>query len=198
MKNTCDSGVAAIFRQSCRSSRQDQNFITADLKYVGQILEIVELNYGRHCVVFLVCEWVKANYRGRNATIRKDEWGFMLANFGALVHFGYESFAFPIHCHQVFFSDDEENSTWKVVLRTKVRGCRHNWDGVEEEEPEIFSMGRDSDFEGLQVATEFKETKEIHEASGRTIDFTEVFNVSLEENPSVFDRDVGESSEDEY
>ena len=48
--------------------------------------------------MLFVCDWVKANYRGRNATIKKDEWRFTMANFRALVPFGYESFAFPIHC----------------------------------------------------------------------------------------------------
>ena len=81
--STCDSGVAAVFRQPCRSGRQDRNIVNEELEYVGQIDEIVELDYGGHCVVLLVCDWVKANYRGRNATIKKDEWGFTMANFGA-------------------------------------------------------------------------------------------------------------------
>ena len=68
---TCDSGVAAFFRRPCRSGRRDVNVVDANLEYIGQILEIVELNYGRHCTVLLVCDWVKANYRGRNATLKK-------------------------------------------------------------------------------------------------------------------------------
>ena len=197
MKTTCNSGVAAVFRQPCRSGRQDLNVITADLEYVGQILEIVELNYRRHCVVLLVCEWVKANYRGQNATVKKDEWGFTLANFEALVPPGYDSFAFPIHCHQIFFSDDEDDPAWKVVLRTEVRGHRNDKEGDEDEEPEIFSMGRDSDFEGLQVASEVAESYPNPPSNGRTIQVNEVFNNAVEENPTVFDRDMGESSEEE-
>lgn len=94
MNSTCDSEVAGIFRRPCRSGRRDPNHVNANLEYIGQILEIVELNYGRHCTIVLVCEWVKANYRGRNATVKKDEWGFKMANFNALVPYGYESFAF--------------------------------------------------------------------------------------------------------
>ena len=122
-RSTCDSGVATVFRQPYRSGRRDQNVVNAELEYMGQIVEILELNYGRHCTVVLVCDWVKANYRGRNATVKKDEWGFTLANFRSMVPFGYESLAFPIHCEQVFFSDDDEPG-WKVVLRTEVRGRR--------------------------------------------------------------------------
>ena len=53
---TCDSGVAAFFRRPCRSGRRDVNSVDANLEYIGQILEIVELNYGRHCTVLLVCD----------------------------------------------------------------------------------------------------------------------------------------------
>ena len=196
-RSTCDSGVAAVFRQTCRSGRQDQNLIAADLEYVGQILEIVELNYRRHSVVLLVCDWVKANYRGRNATVKKDEWGFTMANFGCLVPFGYESFAFPIHCHQVFFSDDKEDPTWKVVLRTEVRGRRHNADGHEDEEPEMFSVVRDADLEGLHVAGQADETHVNPHSTGRTIEVDDFMHDAVVDDSSSTDRDEEESSDDE-
>ena len=194
---TCDLGVAAVFRQSCRSSRHDQNLVAADLEYVGQILEIVELHYRRHSVVLLVCEWVRANYRGRNATVKKDEWGFTMANFGCLVPVGYESFAFPIHCHQVFFSDDEEDPAWKVVLRTEVRGRRNGGRGHDDEEPELFSMGRDADLEGLHWAGELGQTNVNPHSTGRTIEVDEVMNEGVLEESSLGDTDGGESSDEE-
>lgn len=148
---TCDSGVAAFFRRPCRSGRGDENEVDANLEYIGQILEIVELNYGRHCTVILVCDWVKANYRGRNAIVKKDEWGFTVANFSSMVPYGYESFAFPIHCDQVFFSDEEDEPGWKVVLRTEVRGRRIDSEMEEVEEIPMFAMGSDYDFAGLRA-----------------------------------------------
>jgi len=66
--------------------------------------------------VILVYEWVKVNYKGRNTTLKKDEWGFTMANFRALVSSRYKSFAFPIHFQQVFFLDNEDELSWKVVL----------------------------------------------------------------------------------
>lgn len=78
---TCDSGVAATFRQVCRNGRRDGNTVNVDVEYVGHIEEILELNYRRHCLVVLVCDFVKANYVGENATIKKDKWGFTLANY---------------------------------------------------------------------------------------------------------------------
>ena len=197
VNNTCDSGVAAIFRRPCRSGVRDPNPVDANLEYIGQILEIVELNYGRHCIVLLVCEWVKANYRGRNATVKKDEWGFTMANFNALVPHGYESFAFPIHCEQVFFSDDEDEPGWKVVLRTEVRGRRIDSSIEEEEDAQIFAMGRDSDYEGLRAPTDIPETNQAPLSTGRNIRMPQIVDHMGEANAEAFDRDVGESSEEE-
>ena len=193
--STCDSGMAAIFHQPCRSGRRDQNVVNEDLEYIGQIQEIVELNYGKHYTVLLICDWVKANYRGRHATVKKDEWGFTMANFGALVPFGYESLAFPIHCHQVFFSDEEDEPGWKVVLRTEVRGRRVDIQ-MEEEEPNMFAMGRDVDFVGLREIDRIDEVNEDIFGGGRDIEVNKLLNEYREEN-AMFDRDVGESSEDE-
>ena len=78
---TCDSGVAAIFRRPCRAGSRDTHLVMADVEYIGQLQEIAEVNYGGLCVIVLLCKWIKANYRGHNATMKKDRWGFNLANF---------------------------------------------------------------------------------------------------------------------
>jgi len=75
---TFDSGVAATFEQVCRNGIHDGHQVDANVEYVGHIEEILELNYRSHCVVVLVCDFVKANYVGENATIIKDKWGFTL------------------------------------------------------------------------------------------------------------------------
>ena len=67
----------------------------------------------------------------------------------------------------------------------------------DEEKPEIFAMGRDVDFEGLQVPAEVPETYSNPVTAGRDIDVEEVMNKFTEGMPVTFDRDVGESSEDE-
>lgn len=73
----------------------------ANIEYVGTVEEILEIDYRGLCVTVLVCDWVKANYRGPTATIKKDKWGFTLANFQSRLQFGSESFAFPLHIEQV-------------------------------------------------------------------------------------------------
>ena len=70
---TIDSGVAATFKQVCRNGMRDGNQIDADIEYVGHVEEILELNYRQHSLVVLVCDFVKANYIGENATIKKEK-----------------------------------------------------------------------------------------------------------------------------
>jgi len=49
----------------------------------------------------------------------------------------------------VFFSDDEDELSWKMVMRIEVRGRRVDSEMDDEEDSEMFAMGRDFDFEGL-------------------------------------------------
>ena len=112
---------------------------------------------------------MKANYKGRNATVKKDEWGFTMANFNIMVPFGYESFAFPIHCDQVFFSDVEDEAGWKVVLRTEVRGRRVDNDIEQDDVIPMFAMGLDVDFEGLRALEIIPETRLDPLPTGRNI-----------------------------
>lgn len=155
---TSDSGVAATFKQVCRNGIRDGNQVNADVEYVGHIEEILELNYRRHCLVVFVCDFVKAHTVGENATIKKDRWGFTLANydrrFGSITR---DSFAFPIHCEQVFYAKATEAPGWRVVLRKEVRGRRVLPTNNEETEGELFQMGHDEDFDGLRPDREVGE-----------------------------------------
>jgi hypothetical protein len=60
--------------------------------------------------------WVKANYIGSSAIIKRDEYGFTLVNFNSLIPIFDQSFVFPIHVEQVFFSSDPKERVWKVIL----------------------------------------------------------------------------------
>lgn len=146
---TSDTSVAATFTQVCKYGTRDNNQVNANVEYVGNIEEILELNYRRHCLVVLVCDFVKANYVGENVIAKKDKWGFTLANYNR--RFGRicrDSFAFPWHCEQVFYSNAREALGWKIVLRKEVRGRRVLLTNEISEEPPLFQMGRDEDFEG--------------------------------------------------
>lgn len=48
---TCDCGVAATFIRPWQSNARDRNHVEANVEYIGQVEEIVELDYRRTCVV---------------------------------------------------------------------------------------------------------------------------------------------------
>jgi hypothetical protein len=60
-----------------------------------------------------------------------------------------DSFAFPLHCQQLIFSDDPTRRGWKIVCKTDVRGRRtllHHRNPV----PDAIIVGNDDDFQDLQ------------------------------------------------
>lgn len=189
---TCDSGVAAIFRRPCRAGLRDQNHVLADVEYVGQVHEIIEVNYGRLCVIVLFCSWIKANYRGNSATMKRDKWGFNLANFAQPLPFGPESFAFPMHVEQVFFADAREEPRWKVILRKEVRGRRVSGNMGAFEDGGMFSMGEDVEHEGLRAPEVILEENSAALETGRRIRREDAFAQWLEE-VHVEDQNLGES-----
>ena len=104
---TRDSCVVASFTQQLRWGICNGRPIERTQEYVRYIEEILELDYRNHCTTVLVCDWVKATRDARYPNIQRDRYGFTIANFNHMdgkVH--PDSFAFPLHCQQVFLSDD--------------------------------------------------------------------------------------------
>jgi hypothetical protein len=101
---TRDCGVVAAYTQQLRWGIRNGRPIDHTAEHVGYIEEILELDYRNHCTTVLLCEWVKASRDVRIPTIERDKYGFSVANFNHMdnrVH--PDSFAFPLHCQQVFF-----------------------------------------------------------------------------------------------
>jgi hypothetical protein len=65
-----DYGVVATFEQECVLGSNDQRPILAKLEYVGWVEKLLELNYEVLNIVVLLCNRVKANYIGNNATVK--------------------------------------------------------------------------------------------------------------------------------
>ena len=102
-----DSCVVAAFTEQLRWGIRNGRLIERTMEHVGYIQEILELDYRNHCTTVLLCEWVRAARDARFPSIERDRYGFNVANFEYMdnrVH--PDSFAFPLHCQQVFFSDD--------------------------------------------------------------------------------------------
>ncbi|KAG0572319.1 hypothetical protein KC19_VG084600 [Ceratodon purpureus] len=166
---TCDSGIAGTFIRACRAGVGDRNIVVAPVEYVGSLDEIIELDYGIFTQVVLVALWIKANYRGTNATMKRDRWGFTLANFNKIIDFGEDSFALPSHVQQVFFSDCSETPEWRVVIRTEPRGRRVVASATDREEGQLFQLGRDDEFEGLQIPVNISEDLPPRTEEGRVL-----------------------------
>ena len=165
---TRDSCVVATFTQQLRWGIRNGRPIERTAEHVGFIEEILELDYRNHCTTILLCEWVKPTSNVRVPNIERDRYGFTVANFNHMdsrVH--ADSFAFPLHCQQVFLSDDPSRRGWKVVLRTDVRGRRlaiqhgHHIASV-------IAVGNDEDFHGLQPRVQETEPLRGPAATGGT------------------------------
>ena len=82
------------------------------------------------------------------------------------------------------------------MLRTDVRGRRVDNDMEEHDEIPMFAMGSDYDFQGLRVPEVVPEGNPDPLPSGRNIQLNEVLNEAVGEDAGVFNRDLGESSEE--
>ncbi len=67
---TSDCDVVATFEQECILGPSDQRPVLAKLEYVGQVEEILELNYGVLNTIVFLCNWVKTNYIRSSATVK--------------------------------------------------------------------------------------------------------------------------------
>ncbi|KAG0573657.1 hypothetical protein KC19_VG197700 [Ceratodon purpureus] len=146
-----NSGLAATFVRKCRHGLRDLNPVVAAVEYVGHFEEILELFYGTLRQIVFVGSWVKANYRGNAATVKKDPWSFTNANFERMIPFGRDSFALPSQVHQVFFCDCADLPGSKVMVRTEPRGKIVVSAARDVVDTPLFGQGGDSDHVGLQL-----------------------------------------------
>jgi len=67
-------------------------------------------------MIVLLCNWVKANYNGSSATIKRDEYGFYACNFFFLYSHCKPIICFTPTCRTCFFCSDIKERGWKVIL----------------------------------------------------------------------------------
>lgn len=122
---TMDCGVLVHFTMDFRSSRHDQNLVTAMVPYYGKVEEIVILTYKSWTemeVVLFKCKWYKSNLRGVNATVVEDDCGFTRLKTSASSTLRQDwstsdPFAFPHQVEQCFYlpyPPDPED--WSIVI----------------------------------------------------------------------------------
>lgn len=123
--------------------------------------------------------------------MKKDKWGFTLANFNSVLPFGPESFAFPMHIDQVYYVDARDEPGWKVVFwRKEVRGRRVYGSVGDSKDGPMFAIGKDEDHEGLRPPIQVSEENPGRAATERVVRPEEAM---LYEDWGVEDQDLGES-----
>jgi len=91
---------------------------------VGVLKDIILLDYGpvSQPVVFFKCDWVThGSNRWGNPTYKRDEDGFVLANFCHLNANIDEPYVFLVQVQQVFYAYEPSTPWWKMVLHKEPR-----------------------------------------------------------------------------
>lgn len=148
-----DSGLISVFEQMNVAGKKWIN-----MGYVGELVDIWELNYGCTSapIILMKGSWVRPDWRGERATMKRDIDGFMLANFSQRMPQWSEPFVFPSQVEQAFFLDVEGTRGWRVVCHKVARNRRIAASQVE------FSLDTDEAFEhpGRQTVTNIPESRE--------------------------------------
>lgn len=118
-----DCGLISEFEQR-ESDDSDRAWI--EMGYVGELDEIWLMNYGGIStpVILMKGAWVRGDWNGKRATMKRDSDGFLLANFRQKLPEWEEPFVFPDQVEQAFFLDVEELPGWRVVCHKEPRNRR--------------------------------------------------------------------------
>ena len=93
-----DCGVMASFSQDSRASARDLNLINAELDYVGNIINILKVDFRIFHFFILDVKWFKVVCRGPQATVRRDASGFFQIDSTKLWTDQSDTFVLPQHC----------------------------------------------------------------------------------------------------
>jgi hypothetical protein len=91
------------------------------------LVGILEVDFEKFQIVLLICNRVVANYGSSNATVKRDQYGFILVNFEHLIPL-LEIICISNAHSTIFFADDTNSPRgWKVVLHKEPRGQRSHF-----------------------------------------------------------------------
>ena len=121
---TYDSGIASTFHANITG--QSSQSATSPFSYVGILVDILRLDYGPTSmpIVLMKGKWVRADWDSHRPSMKRDAYGFLLVDTKRTLPMTSEPFIFPSQVEQVFFSDVDSTSGWKVVLHKEARSRR--------------------------------------------------------------------------
>lgn len=116
-RSTQDSGVSIEADTFCQSSANDASHTVGRISYYGVIRDIILLDYYSFKVPVFRCDW--ANHE--NGIKMED--GFTLVNLHQGIRtFESDPFILASQAKQVFYSRDNDESNWYVLLKSSPRG----------------------------------------------------------------------------
>ncbi|XP_073137452.1 uncharacterized protein [Henckelia pumila] len=160
-RSTQDSGVSIEADTICQSSGNDYSHTVGRLSYYGVIREIILLDYYSFQVPFFRCDWANPG------TGIKMEDCFTLVNLHqGIKTFESDPFILASQAKQVFYSRDNDESNWYVLLKAPPRGTN-----VNELEEVAYTPSIPLDVSQLEINITEKEPYSRNECEG--IDVTE-------------------------
>ncbi|XP_073040239.1 uncharacterized protein [Primulina eburnea] len=126
-RSTQDSGVSIEANNVCQSNANDNSHTVGRLSYNGVIRDIFLLDYYFFKVPVFRCDWANPG------TGIKIEDGFTLVNLHqGLKTFESDPFILASQAKQVFYSRDNDETNWYVLLKALLRGI-NNMNVLEED-----------------------------------------------------------------
>ncbi|XP_010490106.1 PREDICTED: uncharacterized protein LOC104767831 [Camelina sativa] len=125
-----NSGVFYEATTMCRSSAKDTSQVADWVSYYGRVTDIILLDYNVFYVPLFKCQWA---VRGNGVKI---EDGFTLVNLKqSQTSFSSDPYILASQAKQVFYSREDDSSSWYVVMRGPSR--RYNEEAVNDGLPEV-------------------------------------------------------------
>ena len=115
-----DCGVASILK----TQGSTIGGVMGQIHYVGVLKHIRVMDYGKVItpITLMECDWVRNGVDGLGeAAYKRDESGFLLANFSCMLEHPDEPFVLPSQVQQVFYANAETSGPWRVVLNSEAR-----------------------------------------------------------------------------
>jgi hypothetical protein len=130
-KSRQNSGILVEATTICRSSAKDNAHVVGQVVYYGVLRDVIVLDYNTFHVPLFKCDWANISNG-----IKKED-GFILVNLNeGHMQFENDPFILATQAKQVFYSRENETSSWYVALQAPQR------------EFHASHMGEEFDFEG--------------------------------------------------
>ena len=118
-----DCGVASILSAQGSTSGE----VLGQIHYVGILKHIRVMDYGKMTkrIALMECDWVRHGVDDSGEpTYKRDESGFLLANFSCMLEHSHDCFVLPSQVQQVFYADANDSGPWRIVLHSEPRTRR--------------------------------------------------------------------------